>query len=333
MITFDTKELKAALRLLAPALRGKGPYMLEQVLVSFRDGEATLTASNMDIEISVSTTAAADFSGEFLIHNKRLKEIATGDKAVLDREAAPTGDFPRLQPDEMKAINAGGLSGILSTVAKAAAKGDVRLYLTGVLIDCDANAVVAADGIRLAWRRFDFGAPGEYIIPAAAAKVIAGALKHKDAVLSVSDRFIVVESDGFKAIAKTIGGTYPNWQRVTEIKEKDRLVIKSRADLIVALKRIKPAKHNYIALLAQRGLLHIEADELEEEAEAETVEIEQYGFDGAFCSIDATYLLASLQAIDEQRVVMQTAENGAVKIIGANSAESDGFDIIMGLNK
>ncbi len=313
MITFDTKELKAALRLLAPALRGKGPYMLEQVLVSFRDGEATLTASNMDIEISVSTTAAADFSGEFLIHNKRLKEIATGDKAVLDREAAPTGDFPRLQPDEMKAINAGGLSGILSTVAKAAAKGDVRLYLTGVLIDCDANAVVAADGIRLAWRRFDFGAPGEYIIPAAAAKVIAGALKHKDAVLSVSDRFIVVESDGFKAIAKTIGGTYPNWQRVTEIKEKDRLVIKSRADLIVALKRIKPAKHNYI--------------------DAETVEIEQYGFDGAFCSIDATYLLASLQAIDEQRVVMQTAENGAVKIIGANSAESDGFDIIMGLNK
>ena len=184
----------------------------------------------------------------------------------------------------------------------------------------------------LSWRRFDFGASGKYIIPAAAVKVIASALKHDGARLSVSDRFISVEHDGFKAIAKLIDWPYPRWEQVADIKEKARLVIKSRTDFIAALKRIRSAKHSYIALLAQRGLLHIEVDGLEEE-DAETVEIEQYGFDGAFCSIDATYLLASLQAIDEQRVVMQTAENGVVKIIGANSAESDGFDIIMGLNK
>jgi len=332
MIEFDTKELKAALRLLAPALKGKGPYMLEQVLVSFRDGEATLTASNLDIEITATLSASAGFAGEFLIHNKRLKEIAAGDKALLDGKAAPTGDFPRLQPGEMKAVNSDGLGPILGTAVKAVAKGDVRYYMTGVLLDFDASAAVATDGIRLVWRSFDFGASGKYILPAEVVKVIAGALEHKDARLSVSDRFIVVERDGFKAIAKTIDGTYPNWKRVTDIKEKCRLVIKSRADFIAALKCIKPAVRNYIALYVQRGLLHIEADVLEEEA-AETVEIEQYGFDGAFCSLNISYLLASLRAIDEPSVVMQTAENGAVKIIGTNSRESDGFDIIMGLNK
>ena len=345
MIEFDPKELKAALRLLAPALRGKGPYMLEQVLVSFRDGEATLTASNMDIEISVALPASADFVGAFLVHNKRLKEIATGDrkktlkrvflqKPMLDSEAAPTGEFPRLQPGEMKAVNSDYLSGVLSTAVKTTAKKDIRHYLNGVLLDGDANAIVATDGIRLARRSFDFGASGKYIVPAAAVKVIASALKHDDAKLSVSDRFIVVERDGFKATAKTIDGTYPDWQRIAYVKQKDWLVIKSRTDFIAALKRIKPTKHNYIALYARKGRLRIEADVLdEEEAEAETVEIEQYGFDGYFCSLDASCLLASLQAIDEPRVVMQTAKNGAVKILGANSPESDGFDIIMGLNK
>jgi len=337
MIDFDTKKLKAALRLLAPALKDKH---FQQVLVACRDGMATLTACNLDMDITVPTPAAADFEGEFLVHSEWLEDVASGfvgkflvhNKRLKDvASSSPAIDFPRLEPGEMKAINSDGLGPVLSTVVKAAAKGDVRLYLTGVLLDCEANAAVATDGIRLAWRRFDFGASGKYIIPAAAVKVITSALKHDGARLSVSDRFIVVEHDGFKAIAKLIDWPYPDWQRVTEINEKARIVIKSRAVFIAALKRIKSAKHNYIALLAQRGLLHIEADELEDEAE--TVEIEQYGFDGAFCSLDISYLLASLQAIDAQGVVMKTAENGAVKIIGANSAESNGFDIIMGLNK
>ena len=335
MITFDTKELKVVIRLLAPALRGKRSGILQNVLISCRDGEATLTASDLDIEISVALPVATEFAGSFLVDNALLKKIAASGKATINSKAVleskPIEDFPRLQPGEMKAVNSEGLSGILSAAVKAVAKKDVRYYLTGVLLDCDDDAVVATDGIRLVWRRFDFGTPGQYILPAAAAKVIAAALEHDDARLSVSDLFIVVERDGFKAIAKTINGSYPRWQRVTEIKHKDWLVIESRAVFIAALKRIKPAVHNYITLYVQRGLLYIEADELEEEVE--TVEIEQYGFDGYFCSLDATYLLASLQSIKERSVVIETAENGAVKIIGANSEESDGFDIIMGLNK
>ena len=355
MISFNEKDLALAMKRVGPAIKSGTLPILQHVLISCYEGKATLTASDLEVEISAELDADTDAPGEFTIDGARLKAISAAAtkpvKIILSATDAtvksgrstwklqswPGVDFPRLEAKDLGSLRIPGAAKAIRLAANSAANNDVRYYLNGIFIDAENNAIVGTDGHRITWRRADIDGAGQHIIPTKAALLIAGALDADGAEFFASKRFVAAESKGFWIIAKKIDGTYPNWQRVVKTDGTDTIKI-NKAELEAAIKRLLIVKDS--PLFSVRASIHDEFLRLESVAQnshqtagEEIPILECKANNGEFCALETSYLLKALSNIDDDDIVIRAdqARGNQNLLIGADSSESDGFDLIMGV--
>ena len=149
--------------------------VLANLLVQVKDGQLSLTGTDLEVEMVARHAVEDGQDGETTIPARKLFEIVralpdgsritvsqTGDKVVVQAgqgEAAaaglPANDFPSV--DEVEAtervrVSEAGLKELIERTAFAMAQQDVRYYLNGLLFDLREQGLrcVATDGHRLA---------------------------------------------------------------------------------------------------------------------------------------------------------------------------------------
>ncbi|WP_406720700.1 DNA polymerase III subunit beta [Thioclava litoralis] len=222
--------------------------IIGMLLLAF-DGETlTVTATDLDmrLELEVETEAPAlPFSVTVkpetilpILRNAKgtvtislegdMATIIAGDITAKIRQVCPAEDFPTVWADDYP-LNAvempeSALHKALSKVCHCISMEETRYYLNGIYMHEKAGklATAATDGHRLALYQSDLDWPFlPVIVPRETVPIILQQLAERGnkAVMmttSAKDKApsIAIQGDGWNFRAKTIDGTYPDYQRV-----------------------------------------------------------------------------------------------------------------------
>jgi DNA polymerase III subunit beta len=224
--------------------------ILANVLLQAEGGKLTVTGTDLDIMVSVSTQADGDLGTT--VDAKRLSDIArrlSGDIVTMEVKddslvvksgrsrftlpTLPVGDFPRLDSGVFDAEFSVDLAALVAPVKFAMSNEQTRIYLNGVFLHAhdDTLRAVATDGHRLAHNSYaGVGAIPSVIIPAKAIGLIpAGAVD-----VSLSKNKIRLATADTIIVSKLIDMTYPDYLRVIPTNNSNIVTVdrKSLADAV-----------------------------------------------------------------------------------------------------
>jgi DNA polymerase-3 subunit beta len=269
-LTTKREELVAKLSVVSRAVSTRAATQaLSGVLIAAREGQVTLSAT--DLDMGLETTVAADVAteGSVLLPGRLLAEVvrslADPTVEIESREAEhdveirsgsssfhlrvlSAEDFPQLPPpgEQGLKIPAKELAASIELVARAASRDDMRPVLTGVFVTAAGAemTMVATDSYRLAVKRTELGnelgGEIEANIPARALRELGRILSSEgveEATVSLLPNQAVFQAGAIVLSTRLIDGQFPNFrQLLPESYEHD--VRLPRVDFLDVTRRI-----------------------------------------------------------------------------------------------
>lgn len=317
--------------------------ILANVLLSARDGELAVTATDLEVELVATTGIDVDTAGEVTVPGRKLLDICralpehasvsisqTGDKVNLRSGRSkfvlttlPAAEFPSIDDISTEGVvdvEQSALGRLLERTHFAMAQQDVRYYLNGLLIETGDGVLraVATDGHRLALCQVALDGvkmpARQVIVPRKGILELQRLLGDAGSVaLALSGNHIRIQLDGIRFTSKLIDGRFPEYERVIP-KDPGNELTADRTTLKGALQRtaiLSNEKYRGIRLMLRDGGLVLQAHNPEQEEAEEEVEVEYRGEDMEI-GFNVNYLLDALGAIDTDDV--------AVGFVDANSS-------------
>jgi DNA polymerase-3 subunit beta len=326
--------------------------VLANLLVKVRDGQLSLTGTDLEVEM-VSRAAVEDAqNGETTIPARKLFEIVralpdgskvsisqTGDKVSVQAgrsrfslASLPANDFPsvdEVEATERVSVPEAALKELIERTAFAMAQQDVRYYLNGLLFDLREGTLrcVATDGHRLALCEAALdggvGSKRQIIVPRKGVQELQRLLEGGDRTLELElgRSHIRVKRDDVTFTSKLIDGKFPDYEAVIPIGA-DREVRIDREVLRAALQRasiLSNEKYRGVRVEVSPGQLKISAHNPEQEEAQEEVEAETH-VDALAIGFNVNYLLDALSALRDESVVLQLRDaNSSALVRGADN--------------
>ena len=326
--------------------------VLANLLVRVRDGQLSLTGTDLEVEM-VARTAVDDASdGEITIPARKLFEIVRalpdGSKVVVSQAgekvtvqagrsrfslaSLPANDFPSIdevEATERVSVPEAALKELIERTAFAMAQQDVRYYLNGLLFDLrDATLrCVATDGHRLALCEASLDGAGgnkrQIIVPRKGVQELQRLLEggERTLELELGKGHIRVKRDDVTFTSKLIDGKFPDYEAVIPIGA-DKEVRVDREVLRAALQRasiLSNEKYRGVRVEVAPDLLKISAHNPEQEEAQEEVEATT-AVDALAIGFNVNYLLDALSALRDEFVVLQLRDaNSSALVRGATS--------------
>tara|TARA_B100000700_G_scaffold36262_1_gene35460 strand:+ start:414 stop:1508 length:1095 start_codon:yes stop_codon:yes gene_type:complete len=254
--------------------------ILGHVLISGSSGEITITAT--DLEVQISSKFKANISEDFLITlpGRKLFEIlrslgntdlelsSDNDTIVLKTEKSkfslqqlPSNEFPlfdNTEGEQTFSIKQQDLSDIFNKTQFAMAQQDVRFYLNGLLLEINPESlnVVGTDGHRLAKTTAALDKKSiieqSCIVPRKAIQELTRSLSDsKDCKVSLVDNQASFSFSHVTLTTKLIDGTFPDYNRV--------IPSDTTTNIILDAKTIKPALQR-VSILANEKFRGVRID-------------------------------------------------------------------------
>lgn len=246
--------------------------LLQAVLFEAKDGVVTMSATDMDISMSLSAEAAVEEEGRAAIPARLLlqyaKSLPEGEVELSASEAEATlacgkssvalrcyspKDFPTLPTfpegeNESFEVDAAALPEAIGKVLPFVSKDESRPVLTGVLVAFADSAVrmVATDSYRLGLNEQKLkGAhegAGTAILSGHALKEaarLAGLAGEKESVgVALTENQAMFRARGLTLSSRLIDGTFPEYKRLIPDDFAEEFHA-NRAELLAALKRAR----------------------------------------------------------------------------------------------
>ena len=310
--------------------------VLANLLAQVKDGQLSLTGTDLEVEM-VSRVAVDDArDGETTIPARKLFEIVralpdgskitvtqAGDKVTVQAgrsrftlASLSANDFPSI--DEVEAtervrVPEAALKELIERTAFAMAQQDVRYYLNGLLFDLRENSLrcVATDGHRLAMCETQYEGGGQtkrqIIVPRKGVQELQRLLEggDREVELEMSRGHIRVKRDDVTFTSKLIDGRFPDYEAVIPIGA-DKEVRIDREILRASLQRaaiLSNEKYRGVRIEVSPGQLKISAHNPEQEEAQEEVEADTK-VDDLAVGFNVNYLLDALTALREDQVVL-----------------------------
>lgn len=328
--------------------------ILSNLLFHVIDGQLTITATDLEIEVQAKTLAVCDEEdAEFTLPAKKFIDICkalpegsdisidiSGEKAIVRAARSrftlsilPSADFPSIETadDEFHlSCTEGELKSLIDRTSFAMAQQDVRYYLNGLLVEIKPEGLraVATDGHRLALYEkkmtIDSNVDKQVLIPRKAVVELGRLLKYcdGDVRISVSPNSVRFNVGQVAFKSKLIDGRFPDYDRVIP-KDVTKSTILDKDAFRQSLTRaaiLSNDKYKGVRLLFSTNTLQIQAHNPEQEQAEEELLVE-YQDEPLTIGFNVAYLLDVLGAIDSDAIVIHLKDSKHSAII--KRADSD----------
>ena len=295
--------------------------VLANLLARVRDGQLSLTGTDLEVEMVARTSVEDAQDGEITIPARKLFEIVralpdgsrvtvsqSGDKVSVQAgrsrfslASLPANDFPSV--DEVEATES-------VSVPEAALKELIERTAFAIAL-CEA----ALEG--------GHGSKRQIIVPRKGVQELQRLLEGGDRTLELElgRSHIRVKRDDVTFTSKLIDGKFPDYEAVIPIGA-DREVKIDREVLRAALQRasiLSNEKYRGVRVEVSPGQLRISSHNPEQEEAQEEVEADTH-VDGLAIGFNVNYLLDALSALRDEYVVLQLRDaNSSALVRGADS--------------
>ncbi len=334
--------------------------ILGHVLLQSENGKTTLTATDLEIELTAllgNLESDGDFSttlparklldivkalpdrSDITLSSEDGKIRITAGRSRFTLGSLQASDFPRIDdinPHSQFSLPQKVLKKLIDKTAFAMALQDVRYYLNGMLMELSDKGIrlVATDGHRLALSEepgnIGINADRQLIIPRKGVLELGRLLSgdEGDAELLISQNHIRVQTNDLVFTSKLIDGKFPDYNRV--IPEDGNLLMTVERDLLKqSLYRISilsNEKYRGINLTLGDNTLGIRAHNPDQEEAEEEIGVDYSGTPMEI-GFNVTYLLDVLSVLDSDQVLIKLMDPNSSCIITAS--DNDNFRYVV----
>ncbi|MEX1196466.1 MAG: DNA polymerase III subunit beta [Pseudohongiellaceae bacterium] len=334
--------------------------VLANVLLTLKDGELSITGTDLEVELVGKVAVDSGQDGEITVPARKLMDIckSLSDEAILEFRqeenkltlktgrsrfslaTLPASDFPNAEDEpgtfELN-LKGNQLKAMLDSTAFAMAQQDVRYYLNGMLFEVTDShlRVVATDGHRLAMRteamETGISEGMQLILPRKAIMELGRLLSDGTSDVSVAfgSNHVRVRLDEFMFTTKLVDGKFPDYTRVLP-RGGDKLVTGDRNVLRQAFNRasiLSNEKYRGVHLTLKEEELRILATNPEQEEAEEVVPVDYHG-EQLEIGFNVAYLVDVLNALDSEQVRITLADSNSSALLEAVS-EADAVYVVM----
>jgi DNA polymerase-3 subunit beta len=357
-ITFNTKELINKIRNIAPTAEAKQTLaILGNMKVEIRAGEATFTASDLEIEVSTSVKCISDLEGSFTIPAKKMLEICsalsahdeinlsvsdtkadlTAGKSKVSLQIIPAADYPIMDSNTDGtpiSISNHELSNIINKTSFAMAYQDARHFLNGLHVcNNDGKLIsVCTDGHRLAKysSSISYDSDLSIIIPRKCVieinRILGTNNDNKEIIteLYINNNSITLIIDDYILISKLIEGNYPNFNKVIPESTKSTLVIQKSIlkNSLNIISKVVNQQYKGVKLTPNKESLHLISSNTESEVGEDQIEA---SYDGEELSIgfNISYIQDVIEILESDNIhICINDQNSGCVLLGDSEPAS-----------
>ena len=332
--------------------------ILANVVLQAADGQLSMTATDMDMDIATKVECAVGTAGTttvsaHLLYDivRKLPEGAEVDVTVADGHARinagrsdfrlptlPVEDFPAISVGDMQdafMLTAADARDMIDATRFAISTEETRYYLNGIYLHKSEQGdlcAVATDGHRLALTRQGLPAGAtampSIIVPRKAVNEVRKLLDDFDGEIGValSETRAEFSIGSVHLRTKLIDGTFPDYTRVIP-RGNDRIMQVDSASFSAAVDRvstISSEKSRAVKMRLQPGMLNLSASSTDASSAVEEIEV---SYDGAEMEIgfNARYLLDIASQVDSDTIEFALADQGSPSLVRAPGDEATLF--------
>ncbi|MCK5901580.1 MAG: DNA polymerase III subunit beta [Cocleimonas sp.] len=330
--------------------------ILENIYIAVSKNEMHVLGTDLEIELSSSTSINAEIEGTITTSAKKFLNICkalpseafisleardhrlylNGDRSHFDLTTLPAEDYPLLDDIQFNheiTIPENILKELFDRTAFSMANQDVRYYLNGLFLEIDGDTVrtVTTDGHRLAVAAYQANdkpsdLKNNIIIPRKGvlelSKLLDGS-SQTPLTLYLSDNHLQVKKGDIRFTSKLIDGKYPDYQAAIPVSstyhiELNRLLFR---DTLARVAILSNEKFRGIRLRFHNGIMTIHSTNPEKETAEEEIDID---YNGEILEIgfNVSYLLEAINHIHTDIIVLHISNPDSSVLLSALDGDS-----------
>ena len=319
--------------------------ILSNVLMIARDGQLSVTATDLEVELVAQADVDTESGGEITVSGRKLLDICralpegtdinisvSGEKlgvragrSKFSLATLPAAEFPvveDIKAGQSLSVSQETLGRLIEKTHFSMAQQDVRYYLNGMLLETSSGHLraVATDGHRLALSQAELDGKldeQQVIVPRKGVLELQR-LMTGDGELNIEfgANHIRVQLDGIRFTSKLIDGRFPEYERVIPQESSNELKA-DRGAFKSALQRtaiLSNEKYRGIRLVIRDSGVILQAHNPEQEEAEEELEVEYSGEDIEI-GFNVNYLLDALGAVDGDDVTLSVQDSNSSCLI------------------
>jgi DNA polymerase-3 subunit beta len=334
--------------------------ILENFLFQLSKNKLSITATDLDISMSVTLNVDAKEDGAIAIPAKRLFEtvralpnIEINFQANTDTNKVvmktPSGEYkltgessenfpniPMFRGKEEVEVESDSLRRIITKTIFAVSSDELRPAMTGILLQIRKSEirVVATDGhrlVRLTNSKFstaDF--EREIIVPVKALNLASKSANSQKCIISLNENHIMFSFGDTVLVSRLIEEKYPSYESVIPL-ENDKLLVVDKNQLLSSIRRISlyaSSTTHQIRLSLKRNNVSISAEDIDVGSEASESLTCDYGSDAMEIGFNSGYLIDILSHIDTDETIFKMSSATRASIIQPFT-QKDGENLLM----
>ncbi len=319
--------------------------ILSNVLLIARDGQLSVTATDLEVELVAHAEVDTETGGEITVSGRKLLDICRalpdgttvnvslsgeklavkGGRSRFNLATLPAAEFPVIE--DIKAgqsvhVSQAALGELIEKTHFSMAQQDVRYYLNGMLLETGSGYLraVATDGHRLALCQTALeGVDDEQqvIVPRKGVLELQRLMTGEgDLDIELGANHVRIQLDGIRFTSKLIDGRFPEYERVIP-KESANEMTADRGAFRGALQRtaiLSNEKYRGIRLVIRDSGVVLQAHNPEQEEAEEELEVEYAGEDIEI-GFNVNYLLDAIGAVDGDDVTLSVQDSNSSCLI------------------
>jgi DNA polymerase III subunit beta len=346
-LTAEREKLLAPLQAVIGVVeRRQTMPVLANVLLSVRQGQLFITASDLEVELVASTEVTVQTAGDITVPGRKLLDIlralpeklsvsltVEGEKVVIkggrsrfSLSTLPAAEFPvidDINSQQTVQVARKELLRLLEKTHFSMAQQDVRYYLNGMLLEIDGEVLraVATDGHRLALCEAPLATKAkisqQVIVPRKGVLELQRVLNDDGvADLAIGSNHVRAQIGDVRFTSKLIDGRFPEYSRLIAVAPS--FAIRADRDVLrQALQRtaiLSNEKYRGIRMTVKKNVITVQAHNPEQEEAEEEIEV---GYEGSDIEVgfNVNYLLDALAAIDGQDAELGLTDSNSICLI------------------
>ena len=332
--------------------------ILSNVLLIVKDGQLSVTATDLEVELVAQADVETTSGGEITVSGRKLLDICralpegtdismslTGEKLSIkagrsrfNLSTLPAAEFPvveDIKAGQTISVSQAALGRLIEKTHFSMAQQDVRYYLNGMLLETGGSHLraVATDGHRLALCETDLGKSideQQVIVPRKGVLELQRLMGGEgDLDIELGSNHIRIQLDGIRFTSKLIDGRFPEYERVIP-KESSNELKADRGEFKGALQRtaiLSNEKYRGIRLVIRDSGVILQAHNPEQEEAEEELGVEYSGEDIEI-GFNVNYLLDALGAVEGEDVTLSVHDSNSSCLIRQPGKEDCTFVVM-----